>query len=663
MGDEKSALRELFDRAGLELVGGHGRVVDARPAATAWRPVIAGSAEPAITVPGDHPDLVSELNRQWYRLAVECGVINAEGEFLISVANQGCSCGERGHWTRVQLAERWDLAGLLGPKPGQPEFVAMSLDGESVLGSTTEEYAVWFVVVSPFSHWLEASAQAQAVEDPKERETGWRTFLRWKAASPGLRREWRSGLTSNRAAPVSVLLRLLDVAPQERLPFWLVHRELPEEVVDAWIAHPEWRVRKGLAERRLLNAEQRAELFRDPDPNHRWILLTCAVDGRSVLTDGTYSQLAIDPSSRVRAELALHRDLPTRLLAKLAVDPDPQVRKAAVSRAWAHLAPTARTALLVDPDADVRAEAVLAQHRSSPLSAADFTALPSEQHRERAAGTCMLAHELAEDLADSAERKLRSAAAKNPSLDSTLVTRLGQDPEPDVRYLVSVRPDLTEEERSRIPIEFDPRARCNPLPWVRELEDDAEAMRRCAASSHVMLRRSAACSKNLPADVVDLLARDEDWVVRLFLAERCAQAPPDVLLEMVRSWNGYSAAEMVKHPNFPRQGTLRHADDPDPNVRGLALLDPQASPELVERFSRDPDSGVRWQALRDQRLSTASVIRLLDDPHQGVRNQAAADPRPPSRVLARLLRSTDTADRAAANPSIPESVMHHLLDQ
>ena len=176
MGDEKSALQELFDRAGLELVGGHGRVVDAHPVAAAWRPVVAGSAEPTITVPGDHPDLVAELNRQWHQLAVEHEVINAEGEFLISVANQS-SCCDYGHWTRVRLAKHWDLAGLLGPKPGQPEFVAMSLDGGSVLGSTTEEYAVWFVVVSPFAQWLEASAQAQAVEGPEERETGWGTFL------------------------------------------------------------------------------------------------------------------------------------------------------------------------------------------------------------------------------------------------------------------------------------------------------------------------------------------------------------------------------------------------------------------------------------------------------------------------------------------------------
>ena len=661
--DGHNELAELLRRAGLEVVG-HGRVSGARPAAAAWRPVIAGSTEPTLVVPLDRGDLVAELNRHWHRLAVEHDVINTDGEFLISVANQGCTCDERGHWTRVRLAERWDLAGFLGPTPGQPEFVAMSLDGERVLGATTEEDAVWFVAVAPFADWLEASAQNRAAESAREREAGWNTILRGKtAASAGLRGAWRDGLAKNPAAPASVLLRLLDVAPKERFPSWLVYRELPEEVVGAWVAHREWRVRKALAERWLLNADQRAELLRDPEANHRWILLTFAVDHRAALTDATYAQLAADPSPRVRAELAIHRDLPLQHLVALAVDPDPQVRRSAAPRAWTHLTASVQAALLADPDAEVRAEAVLLRHCSVPLSPVEFAVLPSDRHRERAARTCVLARDLAEDLAQGTQTVLRRATAQNPNLDADLVALLGQDPEPDVRWLVSVRPDLTEAERARIAIEFDPKARCNPLPWVRELENDEEAMRRCATSAHVMLRRSAAWAKNLPPGVVDLLAHDEDWVVRLFLAEHCAQAPADVLLEMVQSWNGYSAARMVEHPNFPRQGTLRYADDPNPLARELALLDPESTAELVERFSRDSDPDVRWRALRDQRLCAASVIRLLDDPRHGIRGDAAADPRLPTRVLATLLRDTATAAQAAANPALPEAVMHHLLDR
>ncbi|MFD6024130.1 PE-PGRS family protein [Streptomyces griseoluteus] len=650
MTDRHGELHELLHRAGLERVG---PVSVARPSRAAWRPVISASTKPTLAVPDDRPDLVAELNRQWHRLAVERGVIDGDGEFLINVAGQGCTC-----WTRVRLTERWDLAGPLGPTAGQPEFVTMSPDGESVLGVTCEEYEVWFVAVAPFTAWLESSARERAADG---REAGWDTVLRRRTAAARLRGAWREGLGGNPSAAPAVLHRLLDVAPEERLPSRLRYRELPEDMVAAWVAHPEWRVRKELAERPL-DAEHSAVLFRDPDPHHRWLLLTSVVDQHPPLTAATFAQLATDPSPRVRAELVRHRDLPVRHLTALAADPDAGVRKEAVRRAWTHLTPPARTALLADPDAGVRAEAVLLHHESTPLTTADFAAIPGDAVRERAARTCVLSRELAEELVHGAEATLRGAVAQNPCLDPNLVTLLGQDREPDVRRRVHVRPELTDAERSCVAVEFDPDAYCRPLPWVRDLERDEEAMRRCATSAHVMLRRSAACAANLPPDVAELLAEDEDRVVRLFLAERCAQAPAELLLETVRGWDGYSAARMTAHPNFPRQGTLRFADDPDPRTRKLALLDPEAPAELVERFSRDADPGVRRSALGHERLSVASVIRLLDDAHAYVREAAAADPRLPARVLTTLLLDPTTAECAATNPALPENVMHHLLD-
>ncbi|MFG3043845.1 PE-PGRS family protein [Streptomyces sp. NPDC048241] len=656
MTGDHGELHELLRRAGLEVVGA-GQVPDARPPMAAWRPVIAASTEPTLAVRDDHADLVTELNRQWHRLAVEQGVFGGDGEFLISVANQGRVC-----WTRVRLGEQWDLAGHLGSREGQPEFVTMSPDGESVLGVTCEEYEVWFVAVAPFTDWLEALARERAVEGPGQRESGWDLVLRRKTSPARLRGAWREGLAANPAAPAAVLCRLLDIGPEDRFPSRLKYRELPEEMVAAWVAHPEWRVRRELAERPL-TPEQSAALFRDPDPRHRWGLLASVVYQHPAFTEATFAQLATDPSPEVRAELVVHRDLPLPHLTALATDPDPGVRKAAVPRAWTHLTPAARTALLADPDAGVRAEAVLVHHGSAPLRAADFAALPGEAHQARAARTCVLARELAEELVHGTEAALRGAAARNPHLDADLVALLGQDPEPGVRWWVYVRPELTEAERFGVDVEFDPKNHFRPLDWVLDQQDDAAAMRRCATSAHLVLRRSAACAANLPPDVADVLAHDEDWLVRLFLAERCAQAPAEVLLEMVRSWNGYSAARMTDHPNFPREGLLRFADDPDPGTRKLTLLDPEAPAELVERLSRDADATVRRSALDSERLSVASVIRLLDDPHCFIREAAAADPRLPTRVLTALLYDRTTAMAAATNPAIPEGVMHHLLDR
>ncbi|WP_052442562.1 HEAT repeat domain-containing protein [Streptacidiphilus neutrinimicus] len=659
-----SDLRELLQRAGLEVVG-HGRVNDARPAPVAWRPVIAGNAVPTVAVRDDRPDLVSELNRQWHRLAVEHGVIDGDGEFLISIAEHNCRSHWCNHWTRVRLTEQWDLAGILGPHPGRPEFVTMSMDGDSVLGATSEEYEVWLIAVDHFHAWVESWAQARAQETPQEHESGWHAVLRWKTAPQHLRSAWREGLARNAAAPASVLLRLLDVAEGERLPgaSWLITRELPNEVVEAWIEHLEPRIRKQLAERWTLTAKQRERLLQEPDPKLRWIFAMCAVDGRSPLTEATFAQLAADPSAKVRAEVALHRDLPARYLVTLATDPYPGVRGAACRRAWPHLDAGTRTALIEDPDRGVRAEAVLLAHTTTPMPTAVFTALADAKERQRAARECLLTDDLAENLARSADKDIRHAVAANPTLAPHLVAQLGQDPDSAVRWTVSVRADLTEEERARVTVEIDPKARCNPLPWVLAMQDDPEAMRRCAASTHLLVRRSAACARNLPPDVVECLATDEDWLVRLFLAENCAQAPAEVLLEMCRTWDGYSAARFPEHPNFPRRAALEYAHDPDPRMRRLALEDPAATAELVEIFSRDPDRGVRWRAVRDPRLTPASVIRLLDDPDWVIREAAARDPRLTTRALTSLLHDSSTAASAAANPAIPADVMHHLLDR
>ncbi|WP_323136128.1 hypothetical protein [Streptomyces sp. NBC_01481] len=67
---------------------------------------------------------------------------------------------------------------------------------------------------------------------------------------------------------------------------------------------------------------------------------------------------------------------------------------------------------------------------------------------------------------------------------------LAQDPDENVRFVVATRPDLTEEQRAGIYVDFDLRGHCSQLDWVMALHDDPDAMRRLAASSHPLVRRS-----------------------------------------------------------------------------------------------------------------------------------------------------------------------------
>ncbi|MFI9724636.1 hypothetical protein ACIHFE_34280 [Streptomyces sp. NPDC052396] len=277
--------------------------------------------------------------------------------------------------------------------------------------------------------------------------------------------------------------------------------------------------------------------------------------------------------------------------------------------------------------------------------------------------TCRLEHGLAEHLAHHGEPAQRRLLAGNPHLAPDLVAVLALDPDDSVRLMVSTRPDLTEAQRAEIHIKLDPGIRSYPLDWVVALHDDADAMRRLAASSHLLVRRSVARARHLPPDVVDLLARDEDRVVRLFLAKSCDDAPADLLLKVWQWWAGSLSYpdRPHGHPNFPRHDLLRYAEEPNPHLRQLALDDPESTVELVERFSRDTDEEVRLRAAKDPRLTRASAVRLLDDPRESVRRAACRHPQLPTRVLVQLLRDSDTAEIAAGHPSLPVEVMRKMV--
>ncbi|MFI9723898.1 PE-PGRS family protein [Streptomyces sp. NPDC052396] len=653
----RDKLVELLQRAGLEVVGDRRVEEEVLLPRAAWRPVISFEAEPTVAVRDDRPDLVAELNAQWHRLAIDNGIIGEDGVFLIDVAGPATGRVPR-RWTRVRLADQWDLAGVLGERPGQPEFITVSTDGNALIGVTTEEYEVWLVMLDRLREWQEAAAQSAAQETAQEREAAWVRFLKAPVLSKARREQWAHGLARNAATPDDLRARLLGRS------HFLLWRSLPTAIVEAAMAHPEWKVRALLAEvQPNITAEQWTRLILgEQDAHHRWILTLLAADRRAQLTTAGYDQLAADPSARVRAETVRLPGLPVLILTALAADADPAVRASACPGAWPHLDGPARLELLNDAEGKVRVEALLQHHQEHPMPRSVFG---SEDLKDRALEICCLERSLAEHLLHHGEPAQRRALAGNPRLDPDLVTLLGRDPDDSVRFQVSTRADLTEEQRAGIDIDFDPRMRSYPLAWVVAQHQDADAMRRLAASSHPLVRRSVARAKHLPPDVVALLARDEDRVVQLFLAESCDDAPADMLLRVWQWWTGsFSFPDRLRsHPDFPRRGLLRYADDPNPRMRQLALDDEESTAELVELFSWDSSEEVRYRAATDPRLTPASAVRLLDDPHGRVRHAAALHPRLPAGVLVRLLWDTDTAETAAQHPALPVAVMERMLQQ
>ncbi|MFC6568000.1 hypothetical protein [Actinoplanes utahensis] len=244
----------------------------------------------------------------------------------------------------------------------------------------------------------------------------------------------------------------------------------------------------------------------------------------------------------------------------------------------------------------------------------------------------------------------RAAAAAEPELSADVVARLAIDPAPEVRLAVSMRAELSEAERAAIDYHVGPDDRIVPAAWAARTRDP-EQQRRCAFSAHIGLRRSAAVNPHLPPDLIRVLAADDDFAVRLLLCERHDDVPPQTVLDTFLEARTMTRGRLLTHPSFPSTGLARLADSPDPQVRALAVRDPDATTDLIDRLSRDPDPSVRCSTAADPRLSPTRVLELFDDPE--TTGRAAAGPHLPITLMNHILTSAAVLDTPAADTTQP----------
>jgi hypothetical protein len=232
-------------------------------------------------------------------------------------------------------------------------------------------------------------------------------------------------------------------------------------------------------------------------------------------------------------------------------------------------------------------------------------------------------------------RHERATIAAHPDLPDDLVARLAVDPDPDVRLVVSMRPELTEERRATIDYVVRPHTRLRPPDWVR-LSEDPDVQRRCATSAHLGLRRGAAMNRHLAPELVTLLGADDDFAVRLLLCETHAAVPAELVLTTYIQARTLSRGLLLDHPSLTRDRLDHLAGSPDPRLRAFTHLDPSVPAEVIERLSHDPERFVRAWVASDGRLSPERVRELFGDP--------------------------DFTGRAAANPRLPQPLMRRIID-
>ncbi|GAA4464453.1 hypothetical protein [Phytohabitans houttuyneae] len=375
--------------------------------------------------------------------------------------------------------------------------------------------------------------------------------------------------------PGPLLRRLVDEYPSEVLTHLTYRPEWTDEQFDALVDHPDTNVRAALAESTVLTTEQRLRFLDDPEFRVLYMLLEGAVEP---LPEWAYRRL-IERDARLRDAIAHSYRLPPELRERLSLAP----READ------------------EPAADVE---------QSPLDRAQ-----------------------AEALAGSDNEWDRFHAAADPRLPADLVAALATDPSPRVRLQVSMRPELTEEQRAAIDYRVEPQDRIHPARWAAETRDP-EQQRRCVYSAHIGLRRSVAYNPALPADLIAVLAEDGDYAVRLLLCENHETVSSQTVLRAYLEGQHLTRSQLLHHPAFERIGLARLADDPDPQARCLVVMDPEAPPHLVERLSHDPHPFVRRAVAGDPRLSPDRVLALLEEPV--------------------------AAERAAASPHLPVSIMERV---
>lgn len=260
------------------------------------------------------------------------------------------------------------------------------------------------------------------------------------------------GVARNPALSTPLLLRLLafdgggDGPPRHALQ----RAGLPEPAVAVILAHPNPGARIEFAMSTRAEPAQRARLADDPSPKVRAALAYGPEwrDPRTTvapLPDDVCARLLDDPDPSVRTALLDSPHLAPSFVASLATHSDPAARRGAV-RAWEILAPGERSALLADPDPEVRRTAALWECRRDAHVTAELLRDPKSAVEALRRGLLVRAD--AERCV--AERTHLAALAENPSLPTDLVERLAVDPDEVVRLAVSLRPELGETRRMAI---------------------------------------------------------------------------------------------------------------------------------------------------------------------------------------------------------------------
>lgn len=320
----------------------------------------------------------------------------------------------------------------------------------------------------------------------------------------------------------------------------------------------------------------------------------------------------------------------------LAGAPSPSLR-AAVARAWYDRPLAVQVGLLADADPHVRAAATEHRNPGVPPEWRD-RCLTDPAVRVNVARYVPLTLDQFGQLMRSEEEKVCQALAENPHLSAEMVARLLDIDDPLVRIAVAQSRHvdaatrdrlyaLVEAERADGSIEAEVALNWNFAEpnWLREAPlNERMGYLDC---QYTTFRRVLASCHDLPEEAWRQLDNDPELVVRRAAARR-PDTPPEVLERLVRAHGDvfHIRPLLVDHPNFPRQTLRTFVAEPSPNVRYVALQDPELPVKALQGLAAAAESFLRRGVARHPNITDALLEQLLSDPDPQVADDAAANP-------------------------------------
>jgi hypothetical protein len=440
----------------------------------------------------------------------------------------------------------------------------------------------------------------------------------------------RRGLAANPALPFDLLLPLVDSTDRSTLVALAGRSDLTRTAARRLAGTGDAAVRVTFARNPVAVVHVWDLLVDDPDvtvrtelADHSWRFGGIPED--FPLPEPAQVRLSGDPDPQIRRRMAFRRDPALSAGHRLAGDPSPEVRRELV-RHWRRPPADLVRSWLIDPDPQIRRAALFTN-----VPPADLVAglLADPATRADAAERVHLDLATAETLAGDPDSAVREMLARNPTLPVPLVLRLADDPDEDVRAEIMLRPELPTDVCSRVAASVEPQD-YHLAHWLTRATLDVRLAH--VDSPYAFHRRAVAISKGLPAAAIARLATDDDFSVRLLLAENQPQVPGELFATVIPR-TGHAAWLLSSHPSIPADLLVAMAASTDDKQRNVAASSPHLPPSTATDLADHPTVTTRKAVAGNQALPIPNILRLLHDPSPTVVTAAASNPQfPPTQA-------------------------------